>query len=232
MAGSPVDLIHADESLVVVRKASGVPSAPDPTGAPSALSLAQALLGSPLLPVHRIDRPASGIVLFARTSAAAAALSAQLAAGRIDRRYWALVAGTQTPDSGVLSSRLVHDRRLNRSFVRDDGKDSTLSYGVRARGDRYTLLEIVLHTGRHHQIRAQLSHAGWPVRGDVKYGAKRTLAGGGICLHAVRVSLVHPVTGDGLTFTARPPSDPLWDALTKGVEPGGDHAADRAPANR
>lgn len=221
MTASPVEIIHADEVLVVVRKAPGIPTQPDQTGDPSVLTLAEELLGSPLRPVHRIDRPASGIVLCARTTVAAAELSAQLASGMMERRYWALVPATELPDSGELVGRLVHDRRVNKSFVRTEGKESALRYWVRSRGERYSLLEIDLKTGRHHQVRAQLAYEGWPVRGDVKYGARRTLPGGGICLHAVRISLTHPVTGERLTFTARPPSDPLWDALSTGVEPAG-----------
>ncbi len=232
MAASPVDIIHADAVLAVVCKAPGVPAQPDRTGDPSALALAEARLGSTLWPVHRIDRPASGIVLYARTSEAAADLSTQLASGGIERRYWTLAAATRLPDSGELTGRIVHDRRMNKSFVRTEGKESALHYRVRGRGERYTLLEITLKTGRHHQIRAQLAHEGWPVRGDVKYGARRTLPGGGICLHAVLISLTHPLTGERLTWTARPPSDPLWDALCAGVEPNGHTAVEYPPTSR
>ncbi len=231
MTASPVEIIHADETLVVVAKAPGTPTQPDQTGDSSVLTLVQELIGSRLWPVHRIDRPASGIVLCARTTAAAAELSAQLASGRMERRYWALVAATDLPDSGELADRLVHDRRLNKSFVRTEGKQSALHYWVRGRGERYSLLEIALRTGRHHQVRAQLAHQGWPVRGDVKYGARRTLPGGGICLHAVRISLTHPVTGERLTFTTRPPSDPLWDALSTGIQPA-DGPDNDAPTHR
>jgi 23S rRNA pseudouridine1911/1915/1917 synthase len=215
-----LSIIHANDSFVVVSKRAGLPSQPDPTGDPSALTLAERQIGSPLWPVHRIDRPASGLLVFARSAGMAGTLSSILQSGRIDRRYWAVVPGTVAPDQGVLIDRLYHDRRLNKSFIRQEGSLATLRYAVRARGERYALLEIVLETGRHHQIRAQLAHAGWPVRGDVKYGARRTLRAGGICLHAVRLTFPHPVTDDQQTFVAPPPPDPLWDALTGGLAPG------------
>ncbi len=210
-----IAVIHADDAFVVVAKRPGLPSQPDQSGDPSALTLAEERVGSRLWPVHRIDRPASGLLMFACSTGMAGTLSRMLQSGAIERCYWAIVAGEVSPDQGNLVDRLDHDRRLNRTHVRQRGRQATLRYSVRARGDRYTLVEVVLETGRHHQIRAQFAHAGWPVRGDVKYGATRTLPGGGISLHAVRLSFRDPRTAQRLTFIAPPPSEPLWVALVR-----------------
>ena len=210
----PIGIVHTDERIVVVSKAPGVPSQPDPSGDPSALELAAERVGGRLFPVHRIDRPASGLLLFARTASAAAELSALFRCGAVQRRYWAIVAGRVEPTAGSLQNPLNHDRSRNRSVIRPGGKPASLTYEVRAIGQRYTLLEITLQTGRHHQIRAQLAHAGWPIRGDLKYGARRSLPGGGISLHAVSLLLPDSYPGRPLSFSATPPEDTLWHELT------------------
>jgi len=141
--------------------------------------------------------------------------------GAVERRYWAIVEGTALPESGALANRIGFDRRRNRSFVAESGKPARLRYTVRARGERYTLLEIVLDTGRHHQIRVQLAEAGSPIRGDLKYGARRSQPEGGIALHAVALRFPHPLSGEMLSFFAPPPSGSLWDALAAGLRPDG-----------
>ncbi len=216
---SRITLLHSDSAVIVIAKATGLPSQPDRSGEESALSLAESTLGHPVHPVHRIDRPASGLLLLAAHSDAAARLSALMQTGAIERRYWAIVEGTSIPQSGAFESRIVFDRRTNKSFVAAKGKPARLRYTVRTRGERYTLLEVVLDTGRHHQIRVQLAAAGCPIRGDLKYGARRSQPGGGIALHAVALRFPHPFTGETLSFFAPPPAGSLWDALASGLGP-------------
>ena len=210
----PVRIIHCDASLVVVAKQPGVPSQPDRSGDLSALAVAEQAAGTALHPIHRIDRPASGLLVFGADRAAAGLLTRMLREGSMRRRYWAVVSGVVEPESGTLEDRLLRNGRTNKSYVNARGKPSRLTFTVKARGDRYTLLEVELQTGRHHQVRAQLAHRGWPIRGDLKYGARRSLPGGGIMLHAAMLDLPHPQTGTPLSFFAPPPDDPLWNALT------------------
>ena len=206
-------IVYVDEAIVVVAKRAGVPTQPDRSGDASALLLAERSVGAPLFVVHRIDRPASGLVVFARSSRVARVLSEGLQAGRVERRYWAIVEGHPRDDRGEIHTGIEFDRRANRSRVVPTGKPAHLRYAVLARGERYSLVEVELETGRHHQIRAQLAHALRPIRGDVKYGAHRTLPGGGIALHAVGLRFPHPRTGDLGTYVAPPPDDRLWQAL-------------------
>lgn len=219
-----IEIVYSDEQIVVVSKPPGLPSQPDPTGDDDALTLAARVIGVPsshrtLHPVHRIDRPASGLLLFARSSVSAARMTSLLGEGAIVRQYWAVVEGILESDHGTLTHRLVHDRRRNRSIVGSTGKGASLSYRRRTVGERYSLVEVTLATGRHHQIRAQLAAVGHPVRGDLKYGALRSLRGGGIMLHAVRLRIERYRHGP-LELTAPPPDLPLWHALADGLIPG------------
>lgn len=148
--------------------------------------------------VHRIDRPVGGLVIFAKTSKALERLNAMLRNGEIHKTYQALVQGFPDKDEDTLKDFLKSDGRLNKTYVtteRDtEGKESVLKYKVLSRGERYSLLEINLLTGRKHQIRAQLSSIGHPIKGDLKYGAKRSNPDGGISLLAKRIEFVHPVS--------------------------------------
>ncbi|HKJ85941.1 MAG TPA: RluA family pseudouridine synthase [Spirochaetia bacterium] len=215
---SGIEILYSDAAVIVMTKATGLPSQPDTSGEESALSLAEAALGT-VYPVHRIDRPASGLLLLAPHSHAAARLSTMMQSGAIERRYWAIVEGTSLPEEGELTGRIAFDRRRNKSFMAANGKPARLRYTVRTRGERYTLLEVVLDTGRHHQIRVQLADAGSPIRGDLKYGARRSQPGGGIALHAVALRFPHPLSGEMLSFFAPPPAGSLWDALATGLRP-------------
>jgi 23S rRNA pseudouridine1911/1915/1917 synthase len=165
---------------------------------------------------HRLDRPTSGVVLFARTDKALQRLSALFRDGGVRKTYWAMVAELPDPPSGDLVHWLRRNQALNKSFVADgpggDAREARLTYRVLLSLERYHLLEIDLHTGRHHQIRAQLAAIGCHIRGDLKYGAPRSNPGGGIHLHARQVSFMHPVRNEELTIIADPPPDPLWDA--------------------
>lgn len=148
--------------------------------------------------VHRIDRPVGGVVVFAKTSKALSRLNDMLRNGELHKTYWALVEGHLESDEGTLTNYLVSDGRLNKTFVAKEGtpeaKKSTLNYRTIAKGDRYTLLEINLLTGRKHQIRCQLADIGHPIKGDLKYGARRSNPDGGISLLARSVEFIHPVS--------------------------------------
>lgn len=156
--------------------------------------------------VHRIDRPVGGVVAFAKTSKALSRLNDMLRKGEIHKTYWALVEGVVERSSGRLENYLVSNGRINKTFVTNTGdpeaKLSVLDYKVIARGKRYTLLEINLLTGRKHQIRCQLSAFGHTIKGDLKYGAARSNANGGISLLARRIQFTHPVSNKNIDVTA------------------------------
>ena len=158
--------------------------------------------------VHRIDRPVAGLVVFARTSKALTRLNEMLRKGDIHKTYWALVEGRPEQESDTLENWLKSDGRLNKTFISSENdpeaKKSTLRYRTIATGDRYTLLEVELLTGRKHQIRAQLSAIGHPIKGDLKYGARRSNRDGGISLLARRIQFEHPVSHKTIDLTAAP----------------------------
>lgn len=168
---------------------------------------------------HRLDRPTSGVVLFARTSKALVRLNAMFQThDQIRKTYWAIVANAPAQPEGRLEHWLVRREKENKSYVCKPGakeaKLAKLTYRTIARSDRYTLLEVNLETGRHHQIRCQLAAIGCPIKGDLKYGAPRSNPDGGISLHAREISFIHPVSKEPLTITAPVPDDNLWAALT------------------
>lgn len=162
--------------------------------------------------VHRLDRPTSGLVLLARTSKALSRMSQAFAARQVDKTYWALVEGHPENLEGRLIHNLLRDPKKNKSFVsqRPQAKEAILNYRVIQSLDNYSLLEIKLETGRHHQIRCQLAHLGHAIVGDVKYGARRGLGDGSIGLHARGLSMTHPTTKELLEFTAEPPDAGIW----------------------
>ena len=170
---------------------------------------------------HRLDRPTTGVVLFARTSKALTRLNTMFQSHeQIRKTYWAIVEKNDRL-SGSETIRLEHylwrNEKQNKSFVvkpgTKDAKRAVLSYRAIAQSDRYTLLEINLETGRHHQIRCQLSAIGLPIKGDLKYGAKRSNPDGGISLHARKIEFVHPVSKQEISIMAPVPDDTLWHAL-------------------
>lgn len=168
---------------------------------------------------HRLDRPTSGVVLFARTSKALTRLNDMFKSHeQIRKTYWAIVQGAPKIPEARLENYLVRNEAQNKSYIAKPGakeaKLAVLSYKTLVRGDNYTLLEINLETGRHHQIRCQLAAIGCPVKGDLKYGAKRSNPDGGICLHARRIEFIHPVSKQEICITAPVPDDALWRALT------------------
>ena len=160
--------------------------------------------------VHRIDRPVGGVVLFAKTSKALTRLNDMLRQGDIHKTYWALVEGHPEKEEDTLTDYLISDGRINKTFVsspdKADAKKATLHYKTIARGDRYTLLEVNLLTGRKHQIRCQLAAIGHPIKGDLKYGARRSNPDGSISLLARRIEFTHPVSKETISVEAPLPS--------------------------
>ena len=168
--------------------------------------------------VHRLDRPVSGVVLFAKTSKALPRLNKMFAEHQAVRKtYLAIVANKPPQPEGTLTHWLTRNEKQNtaRAYDREvpGSKKAVLDYRVVAQSERYFLLEIELHTGRHHQIRCQLAKMGCPIRGDLKYGAPRSNPDGGISLHAWRLSLEHPVSHVPLTIEAPVPEERLWQEI-------------------
>ncbi len=166
--------------------------------------------------VHRLDRPSSGIVVFARTSKALARMNALFAERETEKIYWAVVKNTPPRISGTLIHFLKRNPKQNKSYAHEkevtESKKAVLHYGQIKKLDNYILLEIVLETGRHHQIRSQLSAIGSPIKGDLKYGFDRSNTDGSIHLHARKLTFVHPVNKEIVIIEANPPSDPVWNA--------------------
>jgi len=169
--------------------------------------------------VHRIDRPVSGAVVFARTSKSLERLNAMFKAGEIDKRYWAIVEQKPDPLEGKLEHYILRNEKINKSFAqtspKQDAKLASLTYHYINSSDRYHLLEIELHTGRHHQIRCQLAAMGWKIKGDLKYGSSRSNPDGSISLHARSIKFIHPVQQKEISIVAPPPDEVLWNFFTK-----------------
>lgn len=171
---------------------------------------------------HRLDRPTTGVVLFARTSKALTRLNDMFKSHEmIKKTYWAIVQTPPPTPQGRLENYLWRNEKQNKSIVvkpsTKDAKRAVLSYKTIAQSDRYTLLEINLETGRHHQIRCQLAAIGSPIKGDLKYGAKRSNPDGGISLHARKIEFIHPVSKLPIVITAPIPEDTLWHTLENNI---------------
>ena len=181
---------------------------------------------------HRLDRPTSGVVLFARTSKALTRLNemfreksdgqSSIVQSSIKKTYWAIVQGCPKQPEARLENWLTRNEALNKSFIAKPGakeaKQAILSYKTLVKGEHYTLLEVNLETGRHHQIRCQLAAIGCPVKGDLKYGAKRSNPDGGISLHARKIEFIHPVSKQPICITAPVPDDSLWQQFAASVQ--------------
>jgi 23S rRNA pseudouridine1911/1915/1917 synthase len=166
--------------------------------------------------VHRIDRPVSGVVLFAKTSKGLSRMNKLFQDGGVSKIYWAVVGGMPPQNVDTLKHYMVRNPEKNKSFAytehKPNRKEARLTYKLLGSTGRYYLLEVELHTGRHHQIRAQLAKIGLSIRGDLKYGAPRSNPDGGINLHARSLCFIHPVTNEEITIVAPAPYDNLWDA--------------------
>lgn len=167
--------------------------------------------------VHRLDRPVAGLVIFGRTSKATSRFNKMFRDGDVHKTYWAIVQGCPKEPQAELVSWIVRNEKMNKSFAYDrevpNSKKAILTYKLIGKGDNYSLLEINLKTGRHHQIRCQLSHIGLPIKGDLKYGARRSNPDGGISLISHKVEFVHPVSHKPISVVSPLPDDNLWKAL-------------------
>lgn len=212
-----MEIVYEDNHLVIVNKRAGEIVQGDKTGDKPLSEMVKDYLKEKYNKpgnvfcgvVHRIDRPVSGLVIFARTSKALERLNKMFRDGDIHKTYRALVQGHLDPEESMLEDYLVSDGRINKTFITDssnpDAKLSRLHYKTIAKADRYSLLEINLLTGRKHQIRAQLSAAGHPIKGDLKYGARRSNRDGGISLQAYRIQFTHPVSKNPIDLTVPEP---------------------------
>lgn len=167
---------------------------------------------------HRLDRPVSGLVLFAKTSKALARLNEMFRTGEIKKTYWAIVKNCPPTEEGTLEHWLVRNEKQNKSYAyaeeKPEAKKAILHYKLLAKSDNYYLLEIDLKTGRHHQIRCQLAKMGCPIKGDLKYGSERSNKDGGISLHARKAKFIHPVSKQPIEIIAAVPDDSLWKGIT------------------
>jgi 23S rRNA pseudouridine1911/1915/1917 synthase len=221
------EVLYEDNHIIAINKKPGDIVQGDKTGdAPlsdfvkqyikyTANKSGEVFLGT----VHRIDRPVSGIVLFAKTSKALARLNEMFQKKEITKTYWAVVKNKPPQTAGKLEHFLLKDEVRNKSKAHinhvKNSLPSVLEYKVIASSEKYFLLEINPHTGRHHQIRAQLTAMGCPIKGDVKYGFDRTNDNASINLHARSVNFMHPVKKEIINIEAKPPDDNLWNAFLK-----------------
>ncbi len=218
------DIIYEDNHLLAVNKRCGDLVQPDPSGESaledqikSFIKQRDAKPGEVFLGVaHRIDRPVSGLVLFAKSSKALVRLNEMIRSRNIEKRYWAVVEGRPSIELTELTHHIVKDSKNHKSRAYDspkaNSKEAKLRYLTIGATTSYNLVEVELLTGRHHQIRAQLSKIGCPIKGDLKYGSKRSNPAGGIMLHSRSMSFIHPVRKEPITIVAPTPSgDSLWD---------------------
>ena len=221
-----MEVIYEDNHIIIVNKQSGEIVQGDKTGDRPLSDIVKDYIktkyqkpGAVFLGVvHRLDRPVSGLVVFARTSKALTRLNKMFAEGEVHKTYWAIVKNAPREAEGTLEHWLVRNEKQNKSYAYDKEKQNTkkavLKYRVIGHSDNYTLLEVRLLTGRHHQIRCQLAAMGCPIKGDLKYGAPRSNPDGSISLMARRVEFVHPVSKETIIAEAPIPDEPLWKAMT------------------
>ena len=222
-----MEVVYEDNHIIIVNKQSGEIVQGDKTGDRPLSDLVKDYIkekyqkpGEVFLGVvHRLDRPVSGLVVFARTSKALTRLNKMFAEGKVRKTYWALVQNFPKEPEGTLEHWLVRNEKQNKSYAYDrerpNAKKAILKYKVIGKTDNYTLVEVQLMTGRHHQIRCQLSTMGCPIKGDLKYGAKRSNPDGSISLQSHRVEFEHPVSHETIIIEAPLPHDTLWQAIAQ-----------------
>lgn len=218
-----MEVLYEDNHIIVVNKAAGEITQGDKTGDEPLSDTVKKYIrdkynkpGAVFLGVvHRLDRPVSGVVLYARTSKALERMNKKFREKDVSKKYWAVVENAPPKNEDTLENFLKKNPEKNKSYVQKSDKDgaklSKLKYRVLQKSDKYTLLEVELFTGRHHQIRVQLSHIGCIIKGDVKYGARRSNEDASIHLHARELAFEHPVSKEQITITAPVPQhDNLW----------------------
>ncbi|MDR1380214.1 MAG: RluA family pseudouridine synthase [Tannerella sp.] len=224
-----MEIIYEDNHLIAVNKNCHEIVQGDRTGDTPLPELLKSYLkekyakqGNVFIGVtHRLDRPVTGVVIFAKTGKALTRMNDMFRNGEVRKTYRAIVKNAPPRSEDELTHWLVRDEKQNKSFAYDrekpGSKKAVLHYRLLARSEKYHLLEIDLKTGRHHQIRCQLAKAGCPVKGDLKYGAEHSNPDGGISLHACSVSFTHPVSKEEVCITARAPRDGLWEIFDAAV---------------
>ena len=218
-------VVYEDNHIIVVNKTSSEIVQGDKTGdTPLSETVKEyikekyAKPGNVFLGVtHRLDRPVSGLVVFAKTSKALSRLNDMFRLGEVKKTYWAIVKERPEELEGELTHWLVRNEKQNKSYAYDkerpNSKKAILRYKLIGHSQNYHLLEVDLQTGRHHQIRCQLAKMGCPIKGDLKYGSPRSNPDGSICLHARRVTFVHPVSKELIDLTAPLPAGNLWNGF-------------------
>lgn len=216
-----LEVLYEDNHLIAVNKKAGDIVQGDKTGDTPLSEFVKAyikkkynksgkvFLGS----IHRLDRPTSGIVLFARTSKALSRMNEQFRKKEVQKTYWAIVENSPPKEKGTLENYLHKNQKQNKSYVRKEkvGKHSILEYKILSKLNNYYHLEIQPKTGRHHQIRVQLSEIGCVIKGDLKYGSKRSNKDASIHLLAQKLEFIHPVKKEKIVLQANPPKDVIWD---------------------
>lgn len=221
-------VLYEDNHIIVVNKNSGEIVQGDKTGDVPLSDIVKSWIkdkynkpGNVFLGVvHRLDRPVQGVVVFAKTSKALSRLNDMFRTADVHKTYWAITKNRPEEPEGTLTHWLVRNEKQNKSYAYDtekpNAKKAVLHYKLLAESDNYNLMEINLMTGRHHQIRCQMAHIGCPIKGDLKYGAKRSNIDGSISLLARKIKFVHPVSKEQITVVAPLPDDTLWHSFGKG----------------
>lgn len=220
-----MEVLYEDNHIIIVNKSSGEIVQGDKTGdIPLSETVKEWIKVKHQKPgnvflgvVHRLDRPVSGIVVFAKTSKALSRLNDMFRTGDVHKTYWAIVKNRPKELEATLTHWIVRNEKQNKSYAHDkevkNSKKAILSYKVIGASVKYTLVEVHLMTGRHHQIRCQLAKIGCPIKGDLKYGAERSNPDGSISLLSRRADFIHPVSKENISVTAPLPQDPLWSAF-------------------
>ena len=225
-----MEVVYEDNHIIIVNKAPGEIVQGDKTGDKPLSEIVKLWIkekynkpGNVFCGVtHRLDRPVGGLVIFAKTSKALSRMNEMFRDGKVDKTYWAITKECPQKEEDTLTHYISTVERNHKSYAslteKKGALKSILKYKVLAKSDNYNLLEINLLTGRKHQIRVQLSSIGCPIKGDLKYGAKRSNPDGSISLLARRIEFIHPVSGKTIDVTAPLPEDPLWQAFGKLLE--------------
>ena len=220
-----MEVVYEDNHIIIVNKQSGEIVQGDKTGDRPLSDTVKDYIkekyqkpGAVFLGVvHRLDRPVSGLVVFARTSKALTRLNKMFAEGEVHKTYWALVKNAPQETEATLTHWLVRNEKQNKSYAyateKPNAKKAILKYRLIGKSDNYSLLEVQLMTGRHHQIRCQLAAMSCPIKGDLKYGAPRSNPDGSISLLSRKMEFIHPVSKERITVEAPLPDDPLWQAF-------------------
>lgn len=222
-----MNVIYEDNHIIIVNKASGEIVQGDKTGDEPLTEILKAWIKEKYQKpgnvfcglVHRLDRPVSGVVVFAKTSKALSRLNEMFRNGNVRKTYWAIVRNRPPKDADTLTHYITSRQENNKSYASPSetkgSKRAVLDYRLLASSDNYHLLEVRLHTGRKHQIRCQLASIGCPIKGDLKYGDKRSNSDGSISLQAHSIEFVHPVSKKLISVTAPVPNDNLWLAFAE-----------------